>query len=182
MHFCYSNPFGDNSYAAINKGVKTELYPILQQFNAEMQFLAPILAQYEDLGAFYVSGAQATEEPSYITRLYGSYMNKGFRSIQDIQADEYLLVGTFDNKTDTNKKAFSIVNASDCADEKETDVTFSLRYSDGPVTVTMEAKSFEIQPDENGLYQLHLGAGGGAFIEITEHLIKHYLRQRHLII
>ena len=168
MHFCYSNPFGDNSYAAINKGVKTELYPILQQFNAEMQFLAPILAQYEDLGAFYVSGAQATEEPSYITRLYGSYMNKGFRSIQDIQADEYLLVGTFDNKTDTNKKAFSIVNASDCADEKETDVTFSLRYSDGPVTVTMEGKSFEIQPDENGLYQLHLGAGGGAFIEITE--------------
>ena len=47
-------------------------------------------------------------------------------------------------------------------------MTFTLRYSDAPVLVTRDGYTESVSADENGVYQLHLGAGGGAFIEVSE--------------
>ena len=179
MHFCYSNPayyptydpnFKADCVAAVNDGVKSDLYPVIQQFNAEMQFLAPIVSSYSDQGAFYIEGDNIpiSDEPSYISRIYGLAQYEDFRTLKTISSDQYLLVGAFNHNTDSLKKGFVVVNASDVADEAEADVAFTLRYSSDPVTVTMDGHTFSLTADEHGVYHLHLGAGGGAFIEVSE--------------
>lgn len=178
MHFCYSNPayyptydpnFTENGYCAVNDGVKSDLYPVIQQFNQEMQFLAPIIQNYHDLGAFCVTASdKSVEEPMYVSYVMAEPQYRDFRTIKQISADQYILVGGFDHNSDPLKKAFVVTNASDVYKEAEADVSFTLLYSDGPVTVTMDGQTFELLPDENGVYKLHLGAGGGAFVEVVE--------------
>lgn len=165
MHFCYANALQNDAAAVVN-GVKTDQYYVLQQFDFEMQFLAPILNQYKNLGTFYVEGQADT--PSYVSVLSNESMYKDFRSVIITESDQCLLLGAFDSNTDSYKKAFMVVNASDCVQEQPTDISFTLRYSDKPVTVTMEGRTFEVEADDKGVYHLHLGAGGGAFIEIQE--------------
>ena len=178
MHFCYSNPafyptydptFEANGHCAVNNGEKSDLYPVLQQFNTEMQYLAPILVQYEDLGAFYVIDEEKSGEvPMYLWMVQGLSQNEDFRTIREISADQPLMVGGFENPQDELDKAFVVVNASNCYQENETDVSFTLRYSDEPVTVTMDGRTFTLEADADGVYRLHLGSGGGAFIQVQE--------------
>ena len=170
MHFCYSNPFGDESYAAVNNGVKSDLYPVLQQFNAEMQHLSSALCQYSDQGAFFIRGQNLTEhdEPSYFFMIDGLPQYDDFRTLKTITSNQYILMGAFNHDANDLKKGLMVVNASDVAKEEEADVAFTLRYSDKPVSVTMEGKTFSLSADEDGIYHLHLGAGGGAFIEVEE--------------
>lgn len=177
MHFCYSNPafyptydpaFEANGHCAVNDGEKSDLYPVLQQFNTEMQHLAPILAEYKDRGAFYVTEGMSAEIPTYLRQVESLSQYEDFRTIREISADQPLMVGAFEHLQDGLDKAFVIVNASDCYQQKETDVSFSLRYSEGPVTVTMDGRTFTLGADADGVYRLHLGSGGGAFVQVQE--------------
>ena len=169
MHFCYSNPHFPDGYSAVDvNGEKSDLYPVLQQFNTEMQHLAPILSQYKDLGAFYVTEGMSAEAPVYLRQVKDLSQYEDFRTIREISADQPLMVGAFEHPQDGLDKAFVIVNASDCYQQKETDVSFTLRYSDGPVTVTMDGRTFALEADADGVYRLHLGSGGGAFVQVQE--------------
>lgn len=175
-HFCYSNPLYyptfDNKFidtvAAVNNGVKSEQYDVLQQFNREMQYLAPRLSLYKDLGTFRVEADSDEEMPAYMERISYCPQYEDFRTIKTISSNQFLLVGGFTGKTDNLKKAFVISNSADPYYGQAADVEFTLRYSDKPVTVTMEGQTFEIQPDANGVYKIHLGPGGGAFVEVEE--------------
>ena len=169
MHFCYSNPHFPDGYSAVDvNGEKSDLYPVLQQFNTEMQHLAPILSQYKDLGAFYVTEWMSAEVPVYLRQVKDLSQYEDFRTIREISADQPLMVGAFEHPQDGLDKAFVIVNASDCYQQLEADVSFTLRYSDGPVTVTMDGRTFTLEADADGVYRLHLGSGGGAFVQVQE--------------
>ena len=169
MHFCYSNPHFPDGYSAVDvNGEKSDLYPVLQQFNTEMQHLAPILSQYKDLGAFYVTEGMSAEAPVYLRQVKDLSQYEDFRTIREISADQPLMVGAFEHPQDGLDKAFVIVNASDCYQQLEADVSFTLRYSDGPVTVTMDGRTFALEADADGVYRLHLGSGGGAFVQVQE--------------
>lgn len=180
-HFCYSNPYygpthaegNKDSIAAVNNGVKSPKWDILQQFDFEIQHLAPILSQYHSLGAYYTSarGDESQKNmPEYLESFAYNYQYRAFRTIEDISSDQYLIVGGFDHKTEPLKKAFVIHNTANSYYDIEADVVFSLRYSDNPVTVTMDGETFSVYPDDNGEYHIHLGSGGGAFIEVEERL------------
>ena len=178
-HFCYSNPYNGathdqtfkDSIPAVNNGVKTPKYDIIKQFNSEVQYLAPTLAKYYDLGVFYVPaiGDDAQQNiPAYLEVLAYNPQNFDFRSIKTIRGDQYLLVGGFQSKTDALKKAFVVANTANSYYDIEADVEFTLRYSNRPVTVIMDGTTTTLYPDENGVFRLHLGSGGGAFIEFEE--------------
>lgn len=175
MHFCYSNPafyptydphFAADGYSAVNNGEKSDLYPVIQQVNTEFQYLASVMADYSDLGIFTI--AEQNEMPSYMFRISEKPQYESFRTIKSIFSNQSVLVGAFSHDEDDLKKGFIVVNASDVAEEGQADVSFTLRYTDGPVSVTYDGETESLSPDKDGVYHLHLGAGGGAFVEVSE--------------
>ena len=58
---------------------------------------------------------------------------------------------------------------SELTENKSTDVSFTLRYAES-AKVTMRGETEVIEPDENGVFTVHLESGDGAFVEVEENI------------
>lgn len=158
IHACYQQGWWyEGSHMINSAGERTPTYYYVQAVNQEIRALSDVYMDYDNLGAFVHNPMR--EE---FTRMAISKPN--FNAISDIQSEETLLVGCFDEK-EGDGVAFTMVNMTEIGREQTATASFKL---DGASSVTVYAAGVPstLTPDADGNYSLTLSPGEGVFVTV----------------
>ncbi|MDO4571609.1 MAG: hypothetical protein Q4D38_14590 [Planctomycetia bacterium] len=125
----------------------------------ELRALSPIFIKYQNIGAFT---HLCTNGTPYL-KMSGEYAD--FRTIQEIQCDNPLLVGCFAEEK-TGDTAFTLVNMAEL--EGAAGAQARIRFEGKNVRVTAYYRGVPevLTPANDGLYDFYLTSGEGVFVTI----------------
>ncbi len=124
----------------------------------ELRRLSDVYVQYKNLGAF---SHNCSDKTPYL-KFSNEY--REFDAIQEIDCPDPLLIGCFENKTDSKRKAFTLVNMTEFQDAVGTTVRMKLDAK--KVVVWQRGVPMEIAPNADGWYEFYLGTGEGVFVTL----------------
>ncbi|MDA3925157.1 MAG: hypothetical protein PF904_10715 [Kiritimatiellae bacterium] len=125
----------------------------------EVRNISDAFVLYKNIGAFTHG---CTDDTPY---LKFSNPLKSFPAIKEIQCDDPLLVGCFEEK-DGKGSAFTLVNMSELEEVKTVQV--KLRIKGSSVTAWPRGQLTKLSPNSDGFYHLTLASGEGVFVEVGE--------------
>lgn len=139
-----------------------QAYYDCQAVFSELNKISDIYIKYTNLGAFTHN---ASDEVKYLKMSAGTEYEKSNTVFSDIQCDNPLLFGYFENTSD-NTNAFTVVNMTDFKNNESSVVKFKL--TDMTKTVTQYYRGTpQVLTPVNGYYTINLESGDGVFVTVT---------------
>ena len=166
LHFCYhitanTPPEVDYPYAAIrSNGTKSELWEYERTVNNELLAISEEYIKYRNIGAYTFKGETV---PDY---LYFDNIYNDDKVITDIESNESLLIGVFD-EIEGNNRAYVITNMTELQNPKWAEVSLEIPDA-ASVTAYIKGIKTKLEPVMGKQYQFTLTEGEGVFIVVEK--------------